>query len=474
MIKKIFLYSIAISCVFLLIQGVKTGFDVNSIKNKITDSINNVNEDSSNNNDNNSGNTTNVSAYSNLVVSEQAPEDSNSIWVKSNNNITNVEYSEKALFDCSDSYSFEKFADCNNESYFNNFNENCIIENGYIYIFTQDSNNFYIKIIDKNKNLINDITINQSHSSMYVSFAMSEDYYFILDGYNSNLYKYSRIDNSMISCKNYSFNAYDSTYKYNCMYYCKNNNCLYIDFYHYRPYINIIDLTDDSLNKKFNFDSSSSNSSEQSYKHNRFIGEFDGYIYVQSYRYVNRINIEDNSYSSVLISNFNKTDYKCIFFIKNEYIYNYSINYTNNIVSGSDNTSQCYYLSEKIFNLYDNSFVKENCYYLDSTCNGSDYYIYFDNFKENFDIYIYSYSNTSYKYIYKLSKKPVQILNNTLYINDSKYNNVFNSNPIYIKFNNVFGYKLYSPKFYLANSSGNLIKVNAYIYNTNSNLWELI
>lgn len=469
MIKKIFLYAIAISCVFLLVQGVKTGFDVNAIKNKITDSINNVNEDSSNNND--SGNTTNVSAYSNLVVSEQAPEDKNSIWVKSNNNITNVEYSNKGLFEYSKNSSFAIVADCVNESNYNNMYRDCIYENGILYKFNEDSSNFYIAILENN-NLINKITINQSHSSFSCSFAMSDNYYFILDGYNSTLYKYSRIDNSLISKNTYSFGYSNNSNKSACMYYSYTNNYLYIDYYVSYPMINIIDISNDYLIGTYCPDGI--NPYSQTSLHNKFLCEYNDYIYIDSYQGIFKLNINDNSFTSIDRSNFLGTGNKIYIYIDNEYIYNYCIVSTKNIVESSNSTITSYVLEERILNLYDNSIVVDNYYYLDSTCSGSDFYFYVDKYQDKFDIYINSFSNSSYKYLYKLTKNPVEASNNTLYIIDSEYNKNYNVNPIYIKFNNIFGYTLYKPKFYLANSSGNLIKANTYIYNTTSNLWQLI
>lgn len=439
-------------------------------------------EEKTNNND--SGNTTNVSAYSNLVVSEQAPEDINSIWIKSDLSVKNVEYTGNSNLNYTNNFNFEKKIDLYNDSNFNNdFSFNQKTYNGSIYSVKYNSSNkdLYVDVYDgKSLNVINiDTVLGSSNRSLYID--TYNNYLYVLNLYNNHFYLY-RYD--LNSKKLDKFDLYNSdlsiatSYAYNFIVF---NDTIYLF-----SYLGSFDYKGDLSNGTF----------EKMV--DNIIKKINGYPHY----FFNVINEDENNI--YLICNSDSITFKLycidkssgdISLFNNAYSFDVSI-YSDFGINSFTILHDGYYYkySYSSCTYYENGTSKKNYVICEQIYDSNTFEIFstinydiedFEN--SNFYLTNYNYrivnnqieiellarynSNTGY---YKLTKGLVKNERNKLLIVDSESNKSNNLNPYIIKFNNLFSYKLYTPKFYITDNEGYSKKVYAYKYNTSTQAWETI
>lgn len=480
-LASIALVGIAVSTAGLAYQSLNNSNKDNS--DKVVDNTNN------NDNNNNSGNTTNVSAYSNLVVQEQAPEDTNSIWIKSDLNVKNVEYTGNSNLNYTNNFSFEKKADLYNDSNFTSERSyKQKIYNGSIYTAVYDSTNknIYVNVYDGNSlNKINIDTVLGSNSCcLYID--TYNNYLYVLNLYNNHfyLYKYDFSNNNITTYDIYNSNLTIGNYNYNFIVF---NNSIYLfsdfnDYYDYKGNLSTCSfelMEDTSIIYQYSSSSYSQDNFNVIFENEneiRFINNYYNknylYYYVidKSTESINKI----DAYNNFTFSDTRNTGYiEGFTIIHDGYYYKYS--YINNTYYENGSSKYNYVIKESIYDI--NTFELFSVIYYDisdldsSTFGLSNYNYRIVNNQIEIDLYCNYNPNTG---IYKLTKGLVKNEPNKLLIVDSEANKSNNLNPYIIKFNNLFSYKLYTPRFYITDNEGYSKQVYAYKYNTSTQAWESI
>lgn len=443
MIKKIILGVLLASSILLIAQGVKNGFDLNNIKDKISDLSNqNVNKNK----------TINDATIDNLncKFSLEQPEDTSMYWIRTDKQIKDLKFKNPGL-----NITLEN-EEVLTESLTYEYNNGCFIYNNNLFDL-------------KNKTItnLNDFTTKSFTLSGFSSLTFDDTYMSIALSGNvayvaatTSGYVYDRyiklneidLDSESITITGYTPATVESIGSYSYYSYCwSQNGYIYImhnGLYEFNTYdysINTLASVDRSNSYYFKIYNDSSSDKIQNMS--------AAFCNKLSYIYYNK---EKNSLTYIYKGNINEFD-----------ITNKSLNYY---------LSSNYYdskLNSKSFNLnfYDNNLNIYDGYITKFNIDGT-----YEKLKETnastllldpVNNQIYGFNGTN---LIKINLKAEYKEGTMYYIQDYNKNTINNL----IKFNDSISLDIHLPEKIIYESTNGFVELNMYYYNNMSGQWEVV
>lgn len=440
--KKILLFVLLASSIFLIAQGVKNGFDLNNIKDKITDLSNNNKSENKTINDATIDNL-------NCKFSLNQPEDTSMYWIRTDKQIKDLKFKNPGL-----NITLEN-EEVLTESLTNEYNNGCFIYNNHLFDLKNTTITNLNDFTTKSFNLSGFSTL--KYDDTYMSIAVSGNIVYVSNsdnGYVSDRYiKLNEIDleAESITITGYTPSTIESTGSYSYYSYCwVQNGYIYIlhnGLYEFNTYdysINTIAYVDryDSYYFKI-YDDSYTEIQNMTAK----------YLNKCTYIYYNK---EKNTLTYTYKGNINEFD-----------ITNKSLNYylsSNYYQRNLNNKSFNINLYENNLNIYDGYITKFNAdgtYEKLKETNAS--YLLYDIVNMN----LYGFNGTN---LIKINLKTEYNEGTLYYIQDYNKNTINNL----IKFNDSISLEIHLPEKIIYESTNGFVELNMYYYNKISGQWEVV
>lgn len=443
--KKILLFVLLASSMFLIAQGVKNGFDLNNIKDKITDLSNNNKSENKTINDATIDNL-------NCKFSLDQPEDTSMYWIRTDKQIKDLKFKNPGL-----NITLEN-EEVLTESLTNEYNPGCFIYNNNLFDLENKTITNLNDFTSKSITLSGFSTLNFTNMQ-YMSIAISGNVAYIATTSNGYVYdRYIKLNEIDLEAESITITAYtpsiiESTASYSYYSYCwVQNGYIYIlhnGLYEFNTYdYTIKTIAAVSSSNKYYFkrwDDMYSNSSTEN-----MTGEKAHlFTYIN---YDNEKNTLTYIYKSV-VNEFDITNKKLNYYLSMNY-------YRDKLNSKSFNIN----LYENNLNIYDGYITKFNAdgtYEKLKETNAS--YLLYDIVNMN----LYGFNG---KNLIKINLKTEYNEGTLYYIQDYNKNTINNL----IKFNDSISLDIHLPEKIIYESTNGFVELNMYYYNKISGQWEVM